>query len=88
MSPPFRLTQFEVLFGKGIDKLGEIMQLASDFEIARKHGKVMTYKETKYDLEEFKKMLIEDPKFFDKLRTDIISKIQETPIELEDENQD
>ncbi len=84
MSPPFRLTQFEVLFGKGIDKLGEIMQLASDFEIARKHGKVMTYKETKYDLEEFKKMLVDDPKFFDKLRTDIISKIQETPIEIEE----
>lgn len=84
MSPPFQLTQFEVVFGKGIDTLGEIMELASEYEIAKKYGKSITFNEVKYDLIEFKKMLIEDPKFFDKLKSDIVTKIQNTEIEVEE----
>jgi len=83
MSPPYRLSQFEVLFGKGIDRMGEIMQLASDYEIAVKWGKSITYNEVKYDLTDFSKMLEEDS-FFNKLREDVIKKIQESDIKVEE----
>lgn len=83
MAPPYRLTQFEVLFGKGIDKMGEIMQLASDYDIAVKWGKFITYNEVKYDLTEFTKML-EDEAFFNKLKADVIKAIKESEIKVEE----
>jgi recombination protein RecA len=39
MSPPYQLTQFEIVYGVGIDKLKEIMELASDFELIKKWEK-------------------------------------------------
>src|SRR6478736_8022670 len=83
MSPPYRLTQFEVLFGKGIDKLGEIMQLATDLEVGKKYGKTFTFKDVKYDMEEFKKML-EEPKFFNELKTSIIEGIKNADLKVEE----
>ena len=35
MAPPFRSSQFEVKFGKGIDRYGELITLASEFEIIK-----------------------------------------------------
>jgi len=85
MSPPYRLHSFEVLYGVGIDKLGEIMQLASDFEIIKKWGKSITWDETKHTEEEFRQMLI-DPKYtyFDQLKTQIVDKIKNTEIKVEE----
>ena len=76
MSPPYRLHTFEVLYGVGIDKMGEIMQLASDFEIIKKWGKQITWKDTKYDVEEFKDLLINSDNFFNDLKAQIVEKIK------------
>ena len=85
MSPPYRLHSFEVLYGVGIDKLGEIMQLASDFEIIKKWGKSITWDEDKHTEEEFRQMLI-DPKYtyFDQLKAQIVDKIKNTEIKVEE----
>jgi len=79
MSPPYRLSQFDIVYGLGIDKVGEILNLMNDFEIGRKYGKTMTVDEIKYDLDEFKSMLVEDPEFYKLMREKIILKIN--PIE-------
>jgi recombination protein RecA len=84
MSPPYRLSSVEVLFGKGIDKMGEIMQLASDFEILKKYGKTITWKDTKYDIEDFKRSLEDDDDFFSDLKGQIVDKIQQTEIPIEE----
>ena len=80
MAPPFKGVEFEIVFGVGIDRMLEIMDMASEFEILRKYGKTITYKETKYDLDEFTKILIDHPEFFDSLKEEIINKLsnQET----------
>jgi len=83
MSPPYRLATFEVLYGKGIDKMSEIMQLASDFEIAVKYGKSITYKEKKMLIEEFK-TLLQDSKFFDELKEQIVEKINQVELPVEE----
>lgn len=75
MSPPYRLHSFEVLYGVGIDKLGEIMQLASDFEIIHKWGKSITWGTDKYPEEDFRKML-NNPDFFNKMKDEIVEKIK------------
>ena len=80
MAPPFKGVEFEIVFGIGIDRMLEVMDMASEFEILRKYGKTITYKETKYDLDEFTKILIDHPEFFDSLKEEIVNKLsnQET----------
>ena len=84
MSPPYRLATFEVVYGKGIDKLGEIMQLASDFEIAKKWGKQITYNEIKYDVEAFKELLLNSSTFFNELKEKIVEKINQVELPVEE----
>ncbi len=88
MSPPYRLAQFEVVYGEGIDRIGEILVLANEFEILRKYGKTITYNETKYDIDEFRTLLEDNEEFFDKLRQDIINKINQTEIPAEEEQEE
>jgi recombination protein RecA len=90
MSPPYRLAHFEIVYGVGIDKLTEVMELLNDFELGRKYGKTFTYGETKYDLDEFKKMLIDNEEFYNEVRQSIINKINHTEIkpDIQDENKD
>jgi recombination protein RecA len=78
MNPPYRLSTFEIVYGEGIDTMGEIMDLANEYEIVKKWGKTITFKDTKYDLEEFKTMLTDNAEFFDTLKSDIVNKIKNT----------
>jgi recombination protein RecA len=97
MSPPYQLAQFEIVYGVGIDKLKEIMELASDFELIKKWGKTITMGEIKYTIEEFSALLTDNEEFYNQLKSQIIDKInaiekvavEETKIEIEfltDEN--
>jgi recombination protein RecA len=52
MSPPYRKSEFEIVYGVGIDKLDEMMALLNEFELGRKYGKTYDFDGTKYDLEE------------------------------------
>lgn len=78
MSPPYRMASFEIVYGEGIDKVGEVLELMNEYEIGRKYGKTMTFKETKYDLEEFKKMLVDNPEFYEEVVKEILNKIKLT----------
>jgi len=60
MSPPYRQSSFEIIYGQGIDKVGEILELINEYEVGRKYGKTMTFEDVKYDLEDFKAMLIDN----------------------------
>jgi recombination protein RecA len=90
MSPPYRTSEFEVLYGKGIDKMGEIIQLASDFEVIKKYGKTITLLdngaggETKYTEEEFKSYLTTSKDFVYSITSKIKDKIQNSDIPVEE----
>jgi recombination protein RecA len=84
MSPPYRKSEFEIVYGKGIDILDEMMSLLNEFEIGRKYGKTMTIDGTKYDLEEFKQLVVDNPEFYDELREKIIAKINEADLPVEE----
>jgi recombination protein RecA len=85
MNPPYRQAQFEIVYGEGIDKIGEIMELLNEFELGRKYGKTFTFNETKYDLEEFKKMLLDNDIFYNEIRDSIVNKIKNTEIKADEE---
>jgi len=84
MSPPYKLAQFEIVYGVGIDKLKEIIELACDFEIIKKWGKTITFGETKYDVTQFNEMLLDNEEFYDNLRSQIVDKIKKTEIKPEE----
>ena len=85
MNPPYRQAQFEIVYGEGIDRIGEIMELLNEFELGRKYGKTFTFNETKYDLEEFKKMLLDNEDFYNEIRDSIVNKIKNTEIKADEE---
>ncbi|MFT6814183.1 MAG: recombination protein RecA [Sphingobacteriales bacterium] len=47
VSPPFRVAEFDLMYGEGISKIGEIIDLATELEIVNKSGSWFSYEGTK-----------------------------------------
>jgi recombination protein RecA len=46
VAPPFKKCEFDIVFGQGIDKVGNVLDLATDLEIIKKSGAWYSYEET------------------------------------------
>lgn len=75
MGNPYRQSQFEIVYGEGIDKMSEIMAFGNEFELFKKWGKTITYNEQKFDIEEFKLMILDNEEFYNTLVEQIKIKI-------------
>jgi len=83
MNPPYRQSEFEIVYGVGIDKVGETLALLHEYELGRKYGNTYTFDDVKYGLDEFKEMILEDANFFDNLKTKIVNAIRGIDQEVE-----
>jgi recombination protein RecA len=73
LAPPFRIAEFDVMFGQGISKAGEIVDLGVDFEIIRKAGSWFSYGDTKLGQgrDAVKQLLLDNPDLMDELEAKI-----------------
>ena len=73
VAPPFRLAEFDIMYGKGISKVGEIVDLAVNSEIINKSGSWFSYEGTKLGQgrEAVKAILSDNPELMEKLEKQI-----------------
>lgn len=77
LNSPFKSCSFDIIYGKGIDKVSEIIDIAHEFEVVKVYGKSITYKEVKQELTEFKQILEDNPELYEELKQQILFKIAE-----------
>lgn len=82
MAPPFKKAEFDIIFGEGISKIGEIIDLGVEFDIIKKSGSWFSYGDSKIGQgrDAVKKMLQDNPELADEIE----AKIRESIKELKD----
>jgi len=79
VAPPFKVAEFDIMYGEGISKTGEILDLAVEFEIIKKAGSWFSYGETKLGQgrDAVKALIKDNPELADELEEKIKAKIKE-----------
>ncbi|MDD4755688.1 MAG: recombinase RecA [Bacteroidales bacterium] len=77
VAPPFRKAEFDILYGEGISKSGEIIDLAVQFNIVRKSGSWFSYGDTKLGQgrETVRSLIIDNPELAGELEVKILQAI-------------
>ena len=78
VAPPFKLSEFDIMYGKGISKLGEIIDLGVEHGIIDKSGSWFSYGETKLGQgrDSVKAILTDNPDLCDELEEKIVEALK------------
>ena len=79
VAPPFRTTEFDIIYGEGISKIGEIIDLGVNYEIIKKSGSWFSYGDTKIGQgrDAVKILLQDNPELMDELEQKIMETLKE-----------
>jgi recombination protein RecA len=78
LAPPFRKAEFDIIYGEGISRILEIIDLAVEANIIKKSGSWFSYGETKLGQgrDAVKKLLQDNPELSDELEKKIMEVIK------------
>ncbi len=78
LAPPFRKAEFDIMYGEGISKTGEIIDLGVEEEIIKKAGSWFSYGDTKLGQgrEGVKSLLMDNPELLEELEQKIREKLK------------
>ena len=78
VAPPFRKAEFDIMFGEGISRAGEIIDLGSDLGIIKKSGSWFSYNDTKLaqGRDAAKQVILDNPELAEELETQIFEELK------------
>jgi len=78
VAPPFRTTEFDIMYGEGISKVGEIIDMGVTYEIVKKSGSWFSYEDTKLGQgrDAVKALLLDNPDLMEELEAKITEAIK------------
>ena len=76
VAPPFRVVEFDIMYGKGISRVGEVLDIAVDAGIVQKSGSWFSYDGTKLGQgrDTVKDLLEDNPELLADIEAKIIAK--------------
>lgn len=79
VAPPFRTAEFDIMYGEGVSKTGEVLDLGVDFDIIKKSGSWFSYDDTKLGQgrDAVKTVIKDNPELMEELEEKIKAKIKE-----------
>lgn len=81
VAPPFKVVEFDIIYGQGISKVGEILDLGVELNIIQKSGSWFSYKGNKLGQgrDTVRDLLLDNPELADELEKAIREKIKGEP---------
>ncbi|MDR3350849.1 MAG: recombinase RecA [Prevotellaceae bacterium] len=81
LAPPFKKAEFDIVFGEGISKIGEIIDLGVDFEIIKKSGSWFSYGDAKLaqGRDAVKQLLLDNPQLSEEIESRIRERLIAPP---------
>ena len=78
VAPPFRMAEFDIMYGEGISKVGEVLDIAVEHEIIKKSGSWFSYDNTKLGQgrDAVKSIIKDNPELLDELEEKIKNAIK------------
>ena len=79
VAPPFKIAEFDIMYGKGISKAGEIVDLGVDYDIVKKSGSWYSYGDTKLGQgrDAVKQLILDNPELAEEIEGKIKTVIEE-----------
>lgn len=93
VAPPFKVVEFDIMYGEGISKVGEIIDLGVEAGIINKAGSWFSYNGTKIGQgrDSVRQLLLDNPELMDDIEQQIRGKYAAVPVpagDFEDESED
>ena len=84
VAPPFKEAEIEILFGHGIDKLGDLVNIATDLDIIQKSGSWFNYGEARLGQGKEKTVasLHDNPALMEEIKGKVIAEVKNSPSKL------
>ena len=89
VAPPFRVAEFDILYGKGISRSGEVLDLAILMDIVKKSGSWFSYDGDRIGQgkENVRKMLEANPELLDAIEAKVRAQMEDTPLPATDDDE-